>query len=81
MLGMFYEVKKKVTPEPDNSSHFSVWVVIDESLIDAPVVFTQINNAPESYLMEWSDLKTVVPSGTRHFQLYFLSPPPSALIL
>lgn len=58
MLGMFYEVKKKVTPEPDNSSHFSVWVVIDESLIDAPVVFTQINNATESYLMEWSTAKT-----------------------
>lgn len=51
MLGMFYEVKKKVTPEPDNSSHFSVWVVIDESLIDTPVVFTQINNATESSLM------------------------------
>lgn len=58
MLGMFYEVKKKVTPEPDNSSHFSVWVVIDESLIDAPVVFTQINNATESYLKEWSTAKT-----------------------
>lgn len=51
MFGMFYEVKKKVTPEPDNSSHFSVWVVIDESLIYTSVVFTQIKNATESRLM------------------------------
>lgn len=42
---------EKEIPKPDNFSHFSFYVGIDESLIPTPIVLSQINNATGSYLM------------------------------